>query len=104
MQVQAVCNRKLPVEYRTIASFCPDTHQTSIEAFLEKAPFGINLQDLRYNLCVFSQESQTSYSSESEQDWLLSRHHQLKAVAAVLTPAHERLLQAIETRNISDFV
>ena len=50
------------------------------------------------------QISGTSYSTESEQAWLLSRYDQLKAVAAVLTPAHERLLKAIDTRNLSDFV
>ena len=56
------------------------------------------------SLSPLTQISGTSYSTESEQAFLLSRYDQLKAVAAVLTPAHERLLKAIDTRNLSDFV
>ena len=51
-----------------------------------------------------AQESGTCYSTDSDRVWLLRRYDQLKAVSAVLTPAHERLMKSIDARNLSDFV
>ena len=50
------------------------------------------------------QESNTSYSKEVEQLWLGRRYDQLREVSAVLTPAHERMLKAIDTHNMADFL
>ena len=63
---------------------------------------------LTLNAQVFSslsiQESGICSSPDSERAWMLQCYSQLGKVAALLTPAYERLLKAIDTRNLSDFV
>ena len=51
-----------------------------------------------------SQESGTSCSVESERVWLRSRHDNLSAVVSHLTPGPEKLLKAMETRNLAEFM
>jgi len=50
------------------------------------------------------QESATSFSIESERTWLYGRYDNLKAVASHLTPGPEKLLKAMETRDLSKFI
>ena len=51
-----------------------------------------------------SQESGTSCSFESKRVWLRSRHDNLSAVVSHLSPGPEKLLKAMETRNLVEFV
>ena len=49
------------------------------------------------------QESATSCSTEAEKEWLSCRRDALSHVSQLLISGAERLLIALETRNLNDF-
>lgn len=51
-----------------------------------------------------SEESAPSSSVEGELTLLRLRYDRLKAISRLLTSVPERLLKAMETRNLSDFI
>ena len=53
---------------------------------------------------VRTQESASSCSDETVKLSLSTRYEKLNAVSQLLTPAAERLLKAVETRNLEEFV
>ena len=53
---------------------------------------------------MIRQESTSSCSVESELLWLRARYEKLKAVSELLTSGPDKLLRALETRNLTEFM
>ena len=87
-----------PPSYPLMGTYSP-SHFLSHFLLLLLLPPSLSL----FLLCP-SQESGTSCSFESKRVWLRSRHDNLSAVVSHLSPGPEKLLKAMETRNLVEFV
>ena len=87
-----------PPSYPLMGTYSP-SHFLSHFLLLLLLPLPLSL----FLLCP-SQESGTSCSFERKRMWLRSRHDNLSAVVSHLSPGPEKLLKAMETRNLVEFV